>query len=58
MRKLCSILLSALLVGGAVQVIAADQPAKQKGPSKEQQAKDKPQGKPSGNQRRTNVPET
>ena len=58
MKQLLSILIGALLAGGAVQAVAADQPTSQKEQSKDQAKKDKPQGKPSGTQRRTTIPET
>lgn len=58
MKPLLGILIGALLAGGAVQASAADQPSGQNEPPKEQAGKDKPHGKPSGTQRKTNVPET
>ena len=58
MKPLLGILIGALLAAGAVRASAADQPSGQNEPPKEQAGKDKPHGKPSGTQRKTDVPET
>lgn len=59
MKTLPNILIAVLLAVGALPSRAADKPAtQQQPPAKEQAKKEKPQDKPSGNQRRTQIPET
>jgi hypothetical protein len=58
MQQLWSLLIGAALAGGTLHGNAADPPPAQQEQSKEQATKDNPQGKPSGTQRKTTLPET